>query len=178
MVLKFFSRLNFWTTLFSKITPNFWWTDIPRRDFKTFSSGVCWFLAKNPTFQDPPSSTFHTRTDVYLLNKRKTVIFDLLGKYSHLLSLFLFCFLTAHKWMRYVKFFLFHFFLSKTWRITILGWFFSVWFFDWVDCFFFPKSLRGLTFLPAWISHTLCFLEQWVLNTGNTAGQILLSRLP
>ena len=85
--------------------------------------------------------------------KRKTVIFNLLSKYSHLLSLFCFsCFLTAHKWMRYVKFFFFHFFLSKTWRITILGWFFSVWFFDWVDCFFFPKSLRGLTFLPVWIS--------------------------
>ena len=46
--------------------------------------------------------------------KRKTVIFDLLSKYSHLLSLFCFsCFLTAHKWMRYVKFFCFFFIFSS-----------------------------------------------------------------
>jgi hypothetical protein len=28
----FFSRFNFRTTLLSKIMPNFWWTDIPRRN--------------------------------------------------------------------------------------------------------------------------------------------------
>ena len=29
----FFSKLNFWTTLLTKITPNFWRTDISRRNF-------------------------------------------------------------------------------------------------------------------------------------------------
>ena len=29
----FFSKLNIWTTLLTKITPNFWLTDIPRRNF-------------------------------------------------------------------------------------------------------------------------------------------------
>ena len=32
----FFSRLNFWTTLLAKIMANFWWTDIPRRNFLIF----------------------------------------------------------------------------------------------------------------------------------------------
>jgi hypothetical protein len=39
LVKTFFSRLNFWTTLLSKIIPNFWWTDIPRRNFLNFSLG-------------------------------------------------------------------------------------------------------------------------------------------
>ena len=33
LVKTFFSKLNFWTTLLSKITPNFWQTLITRRNF-------------------------------------------------------------------------------------------------------------------------------------------------
>ena len=33
LLQTFFSRLHFRTTLLSKIMPNFWWTDIPRRIF-------------------------------------------------------------------------------------------------------------------------------------------------
>ena len=57
-----FSKLNFWTTLLSKIMSNFWWTDISRRIFYIFSLGVCWFLAKNLTVK--PCLKFHNRTDI------------------------------------------------------------------------------------------------------------------
>ena len=33
LLKTFFSKLNFWTTLLSKITPNFWQTVITRRNF-------------------------------------------------------------------------------------------------------------------------------------------------
>ena len=33
LVKAHFSGLNFWTTLLSKIMPNFWWTGIPRKNF-------------------------------------------------------------------------------------------------------------------------------------------------
>ena len=49
---------NFWTTLFSKIMPNFWCTDFPRRNF------ALGFLAKNLTLLDLPSLKFHNRTDI------------------------------------------------------------------------------------------------------------------
>ena len=49
-----FSRLDFWTTLFSKIMPNFWWTDIPCRVFFIFIflKSVL-ILGQNLTFLGP-----------------------------------------------------------------------------------------------------------------------------
>ena len=32
LLKTFFSRLIFWTTLLCEIMPNFWWTDIPRKN--------------------------------------------------------------------------------------------------------------------------------------------------
>ena len=46
-VKSLFSCFSFWATLFSKIMPNFWWTDIHRRIFSTFEYV---FLAKNLAF--------------------------------------------------------------------------------------------------------------------------------
>ena len=46
-VKKFFSRLNFWTSLLSRFFPNFWWTDIPLGELYFSSLGLCWFLANN-----------------------------------------------------------------------------------------------------------------------------------
>ena len=40
-----FKDINFWTTLFSEIMPNFWWIIIHRRSI--FFHWVCLFLAKN-----------------------------------------------------------------------------------------------------------------------------------
>ena len=42
LVKTFFSKLNFWTTLLSKITPNFWQTDIPLRNF--LEHFPCWYV--------------------------------------------------------------------------------------------------------------------------------------
>ena len=47
MLKTLFSRFNFWTTLFSKIMPNFWWTDIPSRRGSLLSSNPIFISSAN-----------------------------------------------------------------------------------------------------------------------------------
>ena len=52
MVKTFYSRLNFWTILFSKIMPNFWLTDIPHGKFKKK-------ILSRPTVFEIPQPNWH-----------------------------------------------------------------------------------------------------------------------
>ena len=72
LVKTFFSRLNFWTTLLSRIMPNFWWTDIPHRIFlkKNFLGGMMIFGQKT-------YFKFHNRTDTNLYYMSAVVHFYL-----------------------------------------------------------------------------------------------------
>ena len=63
----FFDNFNFWHTLLPKIMPNFWWTKY--NDFLQ----VCWFLAINLAFYDPPSLKFHNRNDIELIKKLNAI---------------------------------------------------------------------------------------------------------
>ena len=54
-----FWQRQFFYTLYSNIMPNIWHLFIKYSDFLR----LCWFLAKNIIFYDPPSKTFHNRTD-------------------------------------------------------------------------------------------------------------------
>ena len=47
--------------------PNFWWTKY--NDFLQ----VCWFLAINLAFYDPPSLKFHNRNDIELIKKLNAI---------------------------------------------------------------------------------------------------------
>ena len=57
-----FWQLQFFYMLYSNIMPNIWHLFIKFSDFLR----LCWFLAKNTIFYDPPSKTFHNRTDTRL----------------------------------------------------------------------------------------------------------------
>ena len=52
-VKTFFPRLNFWTTLLSKIMPNFWWTDIPHRNLLLFFLMSMLILGQKSFFLGP-----------------------------------------------------------------------------------------------------------------------------
>ena len=60
---KFFSSVNFWTTLLLKSCPNLDKLTFIDKNFLIFFVRVCWFLAKKFAFYDPTSLKFHKQSD-------------------------------------------------------------------------------------------------------------------
>ena len=71
LVKTFFSKLNFWTTLLSKITPNFWRTDILRRNLKKKILGGMLILCQKTFFLGPTIFKIPQPNWYYYICKRR-----------------------------------------------------------------------------------------------------------